>query len=43
MRFRKMSVAGTAWLHDLDLEQEAVHEVDRRTLQYKNHSKGKAC
>jgi len=41
MRFRKMSVAGTAWLHDLDLEQEAVHEVDRRTLQYKNHSKGK--
>lgn len=26
MRFRKMSVAGTAWLHDFDLKERAVKE-----------------
>lgn len=41
MRFRKMSVAGTAWLHDPDLRQEAVEEALRRTSLKKNPSKGK--
>ncbi|KAI9872458.1 MAG: hypothetical protein M1830_001602 [Pleopsidium flavum] len=40
MRFRKMSVAGTAWLHDLDLQQEAIQKGEQK-LQYKNDSKGK--
>ncbi|KAK3370344.1 hypothetical protein B0H63DRAFT_486826 [Podospora didyma] len=29
MRFRKMSVAGTAWLHDMDLQKEAA-EIERK-------------
>ncbi|KAJ5923601.1 ATPase P-type K/Mg/Cd/Cu/Zn/Na/Ca/Na/H-transporter [Penicillium verhagenii] len=29
MRFRKISVAGTAWLHDSDLQEEAAREGDK--------------
>lgn len=42
MRFRKMSVAGTAWLHDFDLQQEAAREGSRTMLIHKKRSvKGK--
>ncbi|QDS77253.1 hypothetical protein FKW77_003537 [Venturia effusa] len=36
MKFRKMSVAGTAWLHDVDLKNE-----DKPKLLHKKRSKGK--
>ena len=35
MRFRKMSVAGTAWLHDLDLLEEAAREGNDPKLIHK--------
>ncbi|KAJ6096618.1 hypothetical protein N7486_007364 [Penicillium sp. IBT 16267x] len=40
MRFRKISVAGTAWLHDSDLQEEAAREGEKlihkkRTVQGK--------
>lgn len=35
MRFRKMSVAGTAWLHDADLREEAARSDDRERLVHK--------
>ncbi|PGG95541.1 hypothetical protein AJ79_09996 [Helicocarpus griseus UAMH5409] len=42
MKFRKMSVAGTAWLHDTDLQEEAAQEGDRKMLLHKKRvSKGK--
>ncbi|CEL05387.1 Putative Phospholipid-transporting ATPase [Aspergillus calidoustus] len=42
MRFRKMSVAGTAWFHDFDLVDEAAQEGDREKLIHKKRSvKGK--
>jgi len=41
MRFRKMSVAGTAWLHDPDLREEAIKENARRPTLEKRASKGK--
>lgn len=42
MRFRKMSVAGTAWLHDQDLLEEAAQEGSREKLIHKKRSvKGK--
>ncbi|KAL4872908.1 hypothetical protein BDV12DRAFT_160952 [Aspergillus spectabilis] len=42
MRFRKMSVAGTAWFHDFDLLDEAAQESDREKLIHKKRSvKGK--
>ncbi|KKK26364.1 hypothetical protein ARAM_007773 [Aspergillus rambellii] len=42
MRFRKMSVAGTAWFHDFDLLEEAAQEGDREKLIHKKRSiKGK--
>ncbi|CAI7601272.1 unnamed protein product [Penicillium pancosmium] len=42
MRFRKMSVAGTAWLHDLDLQEEAAREGDQHKLIHKKRNlKGK--
>ena len=42
MRFRKMSVAGTAWLHDADLQEEAAREGDHTKLIHKKRSaKGK--
>ncbi|KAE9971447.1 hypothetical protein EG328_005552 [Venturia inaequalis] len=36
MKFRKMSVAGTAWLHDVDLQKE-----DKPKLLHKMRNKGK--
>jgi phospholipid-translocating ATPase len=42
MRFRKMSVAGTAWLHDQDLQDEAAREGDHTKLIHKKRTfKGK--
>src|SRR5690625_3174436 len=42
MRFRKMSVAGTAWIHDSDLREEASREEGREKLLHKKRSaKGK--
>ena len=41
MRFRKISVAGTAWLHDFDLQQENARAVHRQTAELKDHSIGK--
>ena len=42
MRFRKMSVAGTAWLHDVDLQEEAADEAGRQKLLHKKRAiKGK--
>ena len=42
MRFRKMSVAGTAFLHDMDLQREAVEEERRRNSPgAKRKNKGK--
>lgn len=43
MRFRKMSVAGTAWLHDSDLLEEAAREGGRAKLIHKKRKsvKGK--
>ena len=41
MRFRKMSIAGTAWLHDPDVQEEAVHRATPRTNSRLDHSKGK--
>ncbi|EZF97320.1 phospholipid-transporting ATPase [Trichophyton rubrum MR1459] len=40
MRFRSMSVAGTAWLHDPDLVQEAAGETTKQIL-LRRQSKGK--
>ena len=45
MRFRKMSIAGTAWLHDPDVQEEAIKEATKEATQkltlQKRHSKGK--
>jgi phospholipid-translocating ATPase len=42
MRFRNMSVAGTAWFHDFDLREEEAREGDRAKLIHKKQSvKGK--
>ncbi|KAJ5168922.1 phospholipid-transporting ATPase DNF3 [Penicillium canariense] len=40
MRFRKMSVAGTAWLHDHDLQEEAAREGEK-LIHKKRNLKGK--
>ncbi|OIW30341.1 phospholipid-translocating P-type ATPase [Coniochaeta ligniaria NRRL 30616] len=42
MRFRKMSVAGTAWLHDMDLQREADEKERKRRLTDRRMAKGKA-
>ena len=47
MRFRKFSIAGIAWIHDLDLQEEAAAEAGRRALRHKKrkgekNGKGKA-
>ncbi|EDN03451.1 conserved hypothetical protein [Histoplasma mississippiense (nom. inval.)] len=42
MKFRKMSVAGTAWLHDTDLQEEAAREADRKMLLHKKRKDKKA-
>ena len=41
MRFRKMSIAGTAWLHDPDVKEEATKEPTRKPALQKRYSKGK--
>ncbi|OKL59152.1 hypothetical protein UA08_05959 [Talaromyces atroroseus] len=42
MRFRMLSVAGTAWIHDHDLREEAAREGDKHWLMHKKRSgKGK--
>ena len=41
MRFRKMSVAGTAWLHDPDIQEEAIKQATRKPALQKRYSKGK--
>ncbi|KZF26576.1 phospholipid P-type ATPase transporter [Xylona heveae TC161] len=42
MRFRKMSVAGTAWLHETDIQREAVAQAERQKQQLqRRRSKGK--
>ncbi|ETI21650.1 hypothetical protein G647_07997 [Cladophialophora carrionii CBS 160.54] len=35
MKFRKLSVAGTAWLHDLDLREDAADEAGQQRLRHK--------
>ncbi|KIW64501.1 hypothetical protein PV04_09429 [Phialophora macrospora] len=42
MKFRKMSIAGTAWLHDLDLQEEAADGAGQQLLKHKKRrGKGK--
>ena len=41
MQFRKMSVAGTAWLHDRDIQEKALANAVKRAASQKDHSKGK--
>lgn len=41
MRFRKVSIAGTAWLHNPDVQEEAMNEATRKLALQKRHSKGK--
>lgn len=43
MKFRKMSIAGTAWLHDVDLRMEAEEEEGLATLTQKKRDKGKGA
>ncbi|KEF53499.1 phospholipid-translocating ATPase [Exophiala aquamarina CBS 119918] len=41
MKFRKMSIAGTAWLHDADLQKEAEEDARHEKLRPKKDDKGK--
>ena len=41
MRFRKMSIAGTAWLHNPDVRLNPVNEAIPKAILKKRHSKGK--
>ena len=41
MRFRKMSIAGTAWLHDHDLKEDSSTDAPRQLPMQKRRSKGK--
>ncbi len=42
MKFRKMSIAGTAWLHDIDLQEEAADQSSQQKLRHKKRGgKGK--
>ena len=41
MQFRKMSVAGTAWLHDRDIQERAIANAVKRAISQKDQSKGK--
>lgn len=41
MKFRKISVAGTSWLHDSDLKEEAAREHYRQRMIQRKQSKGK--
>ncbi|KAI9755089.1 MAG: hypothetical protein M4579_004428 [Chaenotheca gracillima] len=42
MRFRRLSVAGTSWLHDIDLQREAAMRGDRPMLRHKKRKGKKA-
>lgn len=42
MKFRKLSVAGYAWLHDIDLQKEAAKEDELKAAMEETESKGKA-
>ena len=41
MQFRKMSVAGTAWLHDPDSQDNGIEHVATRTASHSRRRKGK--
>ena len=41
MKFRKMSIAGTAWLHDPDVRGEPTAHTARKLKPQLNHGKGK--
>jgi phospholipid-translocating ATPase len=41
MLFRKLSVGGQAWLHDLDIQREAGELADRSSLDKRRREKGK--
>lgn len=41
MKFRKLSVAGTAWLHDPDIRAEAIRAMERHSTSQRPRSKGK--
>lgn len=41
MQFRKMSVAGTAWLHDRDIQEKAIANAVKRAASQKDQCKGK--
>jgi phospholipid-translocating ATPase len=41
MRFRKLSVAGYAWLHDFDLVKEAADQIEQHPAKDKNKLKNK--
>lgn len=41
MRFRKMSIAGTAWLHDPDVRGEPTAHATQRSEPQLSHGKGK--
>ena len=41
MRFRKMSVTGTAWLHDTDVQEDVIKAAARRPKLPRQRSKGK--
>lgn len=41
MRFRKISIAGTAWLHDPDIQEEAMEDATSKPALQKRYSKGK--
>ncbi|KAI9816820.1 MAG: hypothetical protein M1827_001465 [Pycnora praestabilis] len=41
MRFRKMSIAGTTWIHDHDLQIDAAANGNRQRVLHKKRSKGK--
>ena len=41
MRFRKMSIAGTAWLHDWDVKGDTVKDTHRHSILRSKPSKGK--
>ncbi|KAK3945765.1 putative phospholipid-transporting ATPase DNF3 [Diplogelasinospora grovesii] len=42
MRFRKMSVAGTAWLHDMDVQREMAEKERERKPSVHKGTRGKA-
>lgn len=41
MRFRKLSIAGTAWLHDADVQEDNIEIAARRTAAQSKRWKGK--